>query len=127
MNSELEKLKKWVKDGGQLVVIGSAIRKFADEEGSPVQTILEEETTEEEKFEKAGAYGMRFRENASQSIPGAIFEITMDNTHPLGYGYEKTYFTLKSSPFGPVKMTSGEVVGSPQVCFFPPAPRRVSA
>ena len=111
MNSGLDKIKEWVKDGGQLIAIGSAIRKFADEEDSSIQTRVDEEETMKETFENVGAYGMRFRENASESIPGAIFEITLDNTHPLGYGYEKSYYTLKTSSFGPVKMTSGDVVG----------------
>ena len=28
-------------------------------------------------------------------IPGAIYKVHLDNTHPLAFGYPETYYTLK--------------------------------
>lgn len=32
---------------------------------------------------------------ASDLITGSIYKITLDNTHPLAFGYGDTYYTLK--------------------------------
>ncbi|MEJ7676737.1 MAG: hypothetical protein WKG06_02430 [Segetibacter sp.] len=31
----------------------------------------------------------------ANSIPGAIYKVQLDNTHPLAFGYPDTYYTLK--------------------------------
>ncbi|MDP1844848.1 MAG: zinc carboxypeptidase, partial [Sediminibacterium sp.] len=31
----------------------------------------------------------------TNSIPGAIYKIDLDNTHPLAFGYPEFYYTLK--------------------------------
>ena len=33
----------------------------------------------------------------SESMPGAIYKLKLDNTHPLGYGMEDYYFSLKTN------------------------------
>jgi hypothetical protein len=42
-------------------------------------------------------YASQEREYAKNIIPGAIFRVTIDNTHPMAYGYDRTYFSLKTS------------------------------
>ena len=37
----------------------------------------------------------RERNPLSNSTPGAIFKVDVDNTHPLMFGYPKYYYTLK--------------------------------
>ena len=40
-------------------------------------------------------YENRERDDASNNIPGAIYKVQLDNTHPLAFGYDNTYYTLK--------------------------------
>ena len=40
-------------------------------------------------------YGDRERSYLPNSIPGAIYKMDLDNTHPLGFGYPDFYYTLK--------------------------------
>jgi len=40
-------------------------------------------------------YADRERAYAKQLITGAIFKTNVDTTHPLAFGYNKHYFTLK--------------------------------
>jgi hypothetical protein len=40
-------------------------------------------------------YGNAARESLTRFIPGAIYKLQLDNTHPLGYGYPDYYYTLK--------------------------------
>jgi hypothetical protein len=42
-------------------------------------------------------YGSRERSDLSQTIIGAIYQLDMDTTHPLAYGYPNYYYTLKSN------------------------------
>jgi hypothetical protein len=40
-------------------------------------------------------YENRERDQLVNSIPGSIFKVEMDNSHPLAFGYDNTYYTLK--------------------------------
>ena len=91
-DGNLERLKKWVADGGNLLVMQEAIRGLEGEDG----------------------FGIRKREIAEDSIPntvepredldrlsirdeitGAIFKARVDDSNPLAFGYGDTYYTLK--------------------------------
>ena len=41
------------------------------------------------------AAGDRDRLALSESIPGAIYKLNLDNTHPLGFGLPDYYYSLK--------------------------------
>ena len=87
-----EKIKNWVKRGGKLIAMGGAIdgitasdKDFALKE----KEIMKDTTNTIESFE------ISERERIKSAITGAIFKATVDNTNPLAYGYDDTYFTLK--------------------------------
>jgi hypothetical protein len=46
-------------------------------------------------YEKIKRYEDRERQSVTKNIPGAIYKLALDNSHPLGFGYSNTYFTLK--------------------------------
>ena len=52
----------------------------------------------------------RQREAMKNAITGAIFKTKVDNTHPLAFGYGKTYFTLKLGNDAFDYLTNGNVV-----------------
>src|SRR5699024_7101423 len=41
------------------------------------------------------AFGERQRKRISGYNPGSIYKVTMDETHPLAFGYDEDYFSLK--------------------------------
>jgi hypothetical protein len=41
------------------------------------------------------SYENRERENVQTNIPGAIYRVDLDNTHPLAFGFPDFYYTLK--------------------------------
>jgi hypothetical protein len=45
----------------------------------------------------AKQYAERNRDAIKNTVPGAIYKIDLDNTHPLGFGYPNYYYTLKLS------------------------------
>jgi hypothetical protein len=95
-NFPLEKLQNWVSDGGKLIAMGGAISQLADKKGFALKT--KEEKKDEKAPKKApdlAAYDSRDRESIKNNVPGAIYKVYLDNTHPLGYGYPSFYYTLK--------------------------------
>jgi hypothetical protein len=95
----VEKLRTWVQQGGRIVAIENAVSQLAAQEWS-----LQEKKKEEGKKESEGAgyeslkrYEDREKEYLSASIPGAVYRVELDNSHPLAFGYPSTYYTLKQS------------------------------
>ncbi|ELR71025.1 Peptidase M14, carboxypeptidase A precursor [Fulvivirga imtechensis AK7] len=98
----LAEINSWVRSGGKLIAIGSALNSFKDKKGYALKEFAtEKEKKEEEKEptieEQLQTYAEQERDQLSSEIFGAIFKINLDNTHPLAYGYDKEYFTLKTN------------------------------
>jgi len=88
-----DKLKEFVRGGGKLLAIDNAVSIMAGADWG----IKAKEDKTEDKSEYANVKKYADRENLSLSntIPGAIYKLELDNTHPLAFGYPDYYFTLK--------------------------------
>ncbi|MFC4872222.1 M14 family metallopeptidase [Negadavirga shengliensis] len=99
------KMMDWIKAGGKLIAIESALELFADKDGVQLKTYADdaEKKKFEEKFsktknaEKTAPYLERERLDISNYAAGAVFEVQMDVTHPLGYGTDGKFYTLKNN------------------------------
>lgn len=89
----LERLSSYAKSGGTIIAIGSSLNSFADKEGY----ILKKKKAENDEKPKENLipYDQRDREFVKNSILGSIFKSTIDTTHPLAFGYENKYYSLK--------------------------------
>jgi hypothetical protein len=110
-----EDLKTWVKQGGRLILMENAaiqaakiewgikMRKNKDDDDKKDDDKKEDEAKDEKKgddkktYELIKAYENRERESITKSIPGAIYEVELDNTHPIGFGFEKSFYMLKQN------------------------------
>lgn len=96
-----KELKRWVSDGGKLILLEGAIRSFIDTDQFGIVTTYEDKKEDEEEDEEEEpiqeVYANRQRKGIEDYIPGAIYKTNIDNTHPLGFGYNNQYFTLKRS------------------------------
>lgn len=95
--NKLKELKHWVSDGGRLVLMEGALRSFVDKEEFGLVTTYDEDEDEDEDKPIQKTYANRQRKKLEDYIPGAIYKTKVDNTHPLGFGYNTAYFTLKRS------------------------------
>ncbi len=94
---------KWVKSGGRLIVIGKAMEKFVDQKGyglvkyeSETSKKMMQKLNEKEKLnDRNKKYGDKKRKRLIDSIYGSIVKVKLDNTHPLGFGYDESFFSLK--------------------------------
>ena len=88
----LEKLKKWVSAGGTVISMGASLEAFANKKGFD----LTKNTVEEkDSINKLIPYEQREQNAVKNLITGSIFKTKVDNSHPLAFGYDNTYFSLK--------------------------------
>jgi hypothetical protein len=78
-----DKLKDFVRTGGKLIAIDNAVSTLASADWG----IKAREDKSEDKSEYANVkkYADRETTSLSSSIPGAIYKLELDNTHPLGF------------------------------------------
>ncbi|SHM41147.1 Zinc carboxypeptidase [Cyclobacterium lianum] len=98
-------LTDWVAAGGKLIAMEDALALFADREEGLLQTYAGEE--EKERLESVIAKGSEGDKTApflekerleiSNYASGAIYEVKMDSSHPLGYGSSGKFYTLKNN------------------------------
>ena len=89
-------VKQWVKDGGKLIVMESAAKQMAGLDwGLKIKKLPEDKTDTALGYIAIKKYADREKEYVTGNIPGAIYRMELDDTHPLGYGYPNYYYTLK--------------------------------
>lgn len=100
-----ENLMEWVRAGGKLIAIEGALNLFANKDGFELKNFDsdDEKKAAEKKLdslakeERLTPYQEGERMAISSGAAGAIFQVTMDETHPLGYGTGGKYYTLKNN------------------------------
>lgn len=106
-----DKLSSWVRSGGKLIGIGAALSSLTGKSGFGLSyksnTSDNGPTAPHQDHSYAGAE----RRSIADAIPGAIFSVDMDVTHPLAYGLDPTYFSLKTSTSAFAPLESGWNVG----------------
>lgn len=113
-NTELEKLTSYVSNGGTIIAIGSALNSFADKDGFALQ--VKKDTLKDKNNPKPNLipYNQQERNELKRTITGSIFKSTLDNTHPLAFGYPNYYHSLKLSGTSYKLLKDGANVG-----YFP--------
>ncbi|SMO59017.1 M14 family metallopeptidase [Gracilimonas mengyeensis] len=94
-NGAMDAIKDWVRGGGTLIAVEGANDFLAGKDGFALTEKDSEPEEAEDPEDKLKAFADASRERAESSNAGAIFEITMDVTHPLALGYDEQYMSLK--------------------------------
>jgi hypothetical protein len=115
----LDQVSAWVSAGGRLILISTAINAFADRKIFDIKKYAtEDERSEAQKKikdlkEKEGfpRYEDLERKQVSETISGAIYKISIDNSHPLGFGLGNSYYSLKTNDLRFAYLDNGWNVG----------------
>lgn len=93
-DARMETITTWVRNGGRLVALGNANDPLADREAYALTRKSEPtpDTTGEPTLHR---YDTRTRRSLTEATPGSIHRTWFDDSHPLGFGIEPPYFTLK--------------------------------
>ena len=88
-----DKLKDFVRTGGKLIAIDNAVAILA---GADWGIKLKEDKPEDKgEYAAVKKYASREEQSLTGSLPGSIYKVELDNTHPLAFGYPDYYYTLK--------------------------------
>jgi hypothetical protein len=88
-----ESLRDWIRSGGRVIALESAVAQMAGLDWAIKKKKTDEGKDGEES--KLVRFEDREKEYLTASIPGAIYRIDLDNSHPLAYGYPSHYHSLR--------------------------------
>lgn len=108
------KLSDWVSKGGNLILVGNATAAVANQKGFGLADKKEkkDDDKKEEKPVELNPYAGQSSRYITESVPGAVFKVKLDDTHPLAYGLSATYFSLKTDSQSYGYLESGGNVGT---------------
>lgn len=90
-----ERLKEYVRNGGRIVAMGNAVFQMANNDWGLKAREDKAEEKDKNEYSSLRRYADRERDDLVNSIPGAIYKVELDATHPLAFGYGETYYSLK--------------------------------
>jgi len=94
-------IRNWVREGGRLIAIENAVAQLSKMEwgirlkGGDGDKKEEEKDKKSETYSGLRRYGNRQRDEVAASVPGSIYKVELDNSHPLAFGYSDHYYTIK--------------------------------
>lgn len=90
-------IKNWVQQGGKIITMDNATAQVARAEWGFKFKKEDEDKKDDKKdpYTDIKRYENRERDGIANYIPGAIYKVELDNSHPLAFGYGDTYFSLK--------------------------------
>lgn len=93
-----ELIETWIDKGGNILAIGKAVALFEGKKGFDLVKNEPEKKEDTEKSTHNGnliPYAQRELESTKNFVTGSIYKVTLDSTHPLAFGFDDTYFSLK--------------------------------
>jgi len=119
----MAKITDWVRGGGKLIALGSAVNKVSSHPDFKIKRKKKSRSNSGQKRSPERThYAGQERRSITNAMPGAIYKIKLDNTHPLAYGLPDYYHTLKTSTAAYQYLDGGWNVGyvgkDPQITGF---------
>lgn len=89
-----EQLAGWINAGGKLILMEDAISSLIGKK--PFDLKKKEYAKSEDKEDFDIKYANKDKDDLQNAIPGAIYKVTLDQSHPLSFGLGSYYYTLKT-------------------------------
>lgn len=93
--SGMSELTSWVRGGGTLIALGAGNRFLSSQDGFNLTVKRAESEDDDDPESRLRSYAEAQRGSASNINAGSVYDLTMDNTHPLAFGYDESYLSLK--------------------------------
>ncbi|KQR71814.1 M14 family metallopeptidase [Pedobacter sp. Leaf176] len=106
-----EGLKNWISKGGKLILMEDAIESVLEKKGFDIKKkeaiVKKDDKPETSKL----LFKDKDKDDYENAIPGAIYKVNLDASHPFAYGIGKSYYTLKTDRKIYAPLTKGWNVG----------------
>lgn len=89
-----DQLSGWISAGGKVILMEDAITSLIGKR--PFDIKKKEYPKKDEKESNERRYSEKDKDDLQNSIPGAIYKVSIDQSHPLALGLGKYYYTLKT-------------------------------
>ena len=110
----LNKLSSFAVNGGKIIALGNSVNNFADKDGFDLKKQESEEDEDSKQQLNLIPFDQQEKEQIKNTITGSIFKSTVDASHPLAFGYEHNFYSLKQSSASYQLLESGY-----NVAYFP--------
>ena len=116
-DDEKAQIASWVREGGRLIAIGSSCNLGLDSWGlsrysdDADKAERRDERDAHSKADRYAPYALSERNGIRSDIPGAVYRVDLDPTHPLAYGYGEDYWSIKTSGSRYAHLEGGHNVG----------------
>lgn len=106
-------LTDWVRQGGRLISMGNANDALAEHSAYSL-TRMDRSASDTADTTDLAPYSTETRRRLSGASPGSIHRVHLDASHPLGFGIDPPYFTLKRNDDAFAYLDDGHTVGALQ-------------
>jgi hypothetical protein len=89
-------IKTWVRQGGKIIAIENAAAQMAGGDWGFKLKKADDDKKDTSDYADVKRYENREREGITGNVPGAIYKVELDNSHPVAFGYPDFYYTLKN-------------------------------
>lgn len=89
-------LTAWLNKGGKLILMEDAVESVLDKKGFNIKKKEVVVKKDEKPLPSKLLFKDKDKDDYETSIPGAIYKVNLDASHPFAYGIGKTYYTLKT-------------------------------
>lgn len=94
LKKNIEKLESWISAGGKVILMEDAISSVIGIK--PFDIKKKEFPAADEKESISRTYKEKDKDKQEDAIPGAIYKVSLDKSHPLAYALGDFYYTLKT-------------------------------
>lgn len=90
-------LQSFVKNGGKIIALENGAAQISSMDwGFKLKEQSDKDTSKSPAdYSRLKKFADKERDVLPGTIPGAIYKVDLDNTHPLAYGYPDFYYTLR--------------------------------
>jgi hypothetical protein len=109
----LAQVKDWIQAGGKLVAMEGATAYLAGKRDFALTQKKNSDSLDIKKdpYRLLRPYSGNERDPLSDQVQGSVYRVSLDNTHPLAFGYGTTYFALIQHVINYPFMSQGWNVG----------------
>lgn len=109
MRKNMEKLEGWISRGGKVIVMEEAISSVIGIK--PFDIKKRDTASDNDKGDSTRVYKQKDQDNMKDAIPGAIYKVSLDKSHPMAMALGDYYYALKTDDRIYAPLTKGWNVG----------------
>ncbi len=111
-DARVQALTEWVRQGGRLLAMGGANEALAAHDSYALSQKQDTAAPDDAQAPTLQSYDTQTRRRLTEATPGSIHRAWIDTSHPLGFGLEAPYFTLKRNDDAFAYLDDGWTVGA---------------